>query len=116
MRAKHPPIPTTVSLLLLSASIALLTGSCAVPPGGPFLGLGPPFDQLFGLLLAVGLVMLGIYARQKFLRQKSIEGSGGSKPSSAEEIARERYARGELTRDEFFRILTDLTTPHGQRR
>jgi uncharacterized membrane protein len=109
----QPSTGAMVTLIAVGAPLSMLTTSCGVPPGGPFWGFGPPFDQLFGVLIAGGLVVLGVYAWQKF--QSSRAGSAGGTPSSAEEIARQRYARGELSRDEFFRILTDLKTPGRER-
>jgi putative membrane protein len=82
--------------------------------GGGMGGLGL-FGGLLGTLLTigvlVGLVFLGIWLWRRF----SAPGGAGSwtQPSgagqtSAREILQARYARGELTREEYQGILRDL--------
>ena len=84
----------------LSAAILLLTG-CAGPIGPPF-GLGPEADSVFGIL---GIVLFGglLYRMAQSRSLKRPE-------SSAIHILRERYARGELTREEFQGMMRDLST------
>lgn len=106
------PARLAVALPTLGAPLAIMATSCALPPGGPPVGVGPPSDQFLGILFAAGLVVLGVYAWHKL---RSSQGAGSSKRISAEEIARERYARGEISRDEFLLILADLRTQHHER-
>jgi hypothetical protein len=103
----------TVNPLFVGILLSLFLASCAAPPLGRLPGLGPPFDQFFGVLFVVGIVMLAVWAGHRFLRQgppkKNEEDC--SKRSPAEEIVRLRYAHGAISREEFVRILTDLETP-----
>jgi putative membrane protein len=73
-----------------------------------------------GLLLALGLLVLvtiGIMAGIRWLiRGSSALRSGGDSDDRALEALRERYARGELGREEFQRIRDDLTKGAGARR
>lgn len=69
-------------------------------------GWFPGFGWIF-MLLFWGLVILGIFAILKWLATK--RGSGkASSPKSALDILEERYARGEIDRDEFERMKRDL--------
>ena len=88
-------VPSCIPMLLLTG--------CAGPLGPPF-GLGPEGDSVLGvlvLLLLVGLLYRAI--------------KGGQKPegqdSPAIRIARERYARGELTQEQFQNMMRDLSVP-----
>jgi hypothetical protein len=83
----------------LSAAILLLTG-CAGPIGPPF-GPGPEADSVFGILL---LLLFGgfLYRMAKGQDLKHPE-------SPAVHILRERYARGELTREQFQDMMRDLS-------
>ncbi|MCB2181295.1 MAG: SHOCT domain-containing protein [Desulfobulbaceae bacterium] len=66
-------------------------------------GFGMIFMFLFWLLIIWGIVSLVKY----FFPKKEYKG----KPlQSATEIAKMRYARGEISKDEFDRIMKDLQT------
>jgi uncharacterized membrane protein len=83
----------------LSAAMLLLTG-CAGPVGPPF-GPGPETDFVFGILVI--LFFAGLFYR-------SLKGwrNPDNSESSAIHILRERYARGELTREQFQNMMRDL--------
>jgi Short C-terminal domain len=83
-----------------SAAMLLLTG-CAGPMGPPF-GPGPETDSAFGILLV--LVFAGILYRSSH-RWRSTK----NPESSAIHILRERYARGELTQEQFQSMMRDLS-------
>lgn len=53
------------------------------------------FNMLFWILLLVGIVFLIIWAVQR------IGGSGQSSAESALDILKKRYARGEISKEEF---------------
>ena len=91
--------------------------------GGSF---GPGFGSfwmggLFGLLINVGLIvgvlLLVVWAVQRFSRSTHSSGPAISSgdtarmgsPLSAREILDIRYAKGELTREEYQTILNDLS-------
>ena len=61
--------------------------------------------MIFSLVLLVGIVMLIVWAANRF--------SSGSRPSngnqSAREILQARYARGEITREQYQQMLNDLS-------
>jgi hypothetical protein len=86
----------------LSAAILILTG-CADPLGPPF-GLGPAGDSTLGIVMLFLLaVVLYCSARSKRKRERQ--------NAPAMHIVRERYARGELTREEFQNLMRDLSSP-----
>ena len=111
-----------VSVLLFFTLLA------ACGPAGPALGLGPPFDQLAGLVFIIVLFVGGYWAVKSFaasptghavikdvsaaqetLRERYVHGRTQPKePSTAEEILRERYARGEIDRKPYLEMLADI--------
>ena len=65
----------------------------------PFMhGFGGVFMILFWILLIVVVI---------FLVKKSLSGPGGGE--SAEDILKKRYARGEISKEEFERMKKDIT-------
>ena len=68
---------------------------------------GMGFGWLF-MILFWGLVFLGIAALVRWLVAGS-PGNSGAERKSALDILRERYARGEIGRDEFEQKLRDLS-------
>lgn len=69
-------------------------------------GWFPGFGWIF-MLLFWGLVILGILAILKWLATGRDSGKASS-PRSALDILEERYARGEIDRDEFEQMKRDL--------
>lgn len=71
---------------------------------GWFGGFGWGFGWLF-MLLFWGLVILGIVALVRWLAQS---GAGKTPEKTALDLLKERYARGEIGREEFEQKRTDL--------
>lgn len=65
-------------------------------------GLWMLLHMIIPVLLIVLAVTLGVGLREKIGRKRA----GGGAPLSA---LRERYARGEISRDEFFKMKEELT-------
>ncbi len=59
---------------------------------------------LFNLLVIVGVVVLIVWAVQRF----SAPGGGSSNTQSPREILQARYARGEITREQYQEMMKDL--------
>jgi hypothetical protein len=91
--------PVTAS----SVIAALLPIGCAGPLG-PAFGGGPDGDLVAGLFVV--LVLGSLFYR--LARTKSDEECQGS---PAARIVRERYARGEIMREEYQHRMRDLSTP-----
>ena len=97
------------NLVFIAASLLLLifAGGCAVGPFGPPLGLGPGLDQVvFWGLICIGAVLLWPRV-QRFLR-KNASASHKTASSAGIQIAAERYAKGEINREEYLKIIDDL--------
>lgn len=110
--------------------LTIVLGLTACGPADPVLGLGPVLDQFVGLLLVVALVVGGFWVvraagRSPTGRAIVREVSGAEQrvrdhfdsgrldrkteqESRAEEILRERYARGEIDRTQYLQMLDDL--------
>lgn len=73
--------------------------------------LGPLLGLLFSILLIIGIAWLVIWLIRRTADQGA-RGSGSSGPSSeltaAQEILKQRYAQGEISREEYREILRDL--------
>lgn len=65
---------------------------------------GPGFGWLF-MLLFWGFVILGLVALVRWLAQS---GTGKTRGKTALDLLKERYARGDIEREEFERKRTDL--------
>jgi hypothetical protein len=84
----------------LSSATLLLTG-CAGPLGPPF-GLGPEADGAFGLLMILLIGSLLYRSARGWQTWKHPE-------AAAIHILQERYARGELTREQFQSMMRDVS-------
>jgi putative membrane protein len=73
--------------------------------GGWGMGFGGPFMILFWIA-----VIAGVFVLVKWLVDQSSAGKG-SRDKSPLEIVRERYARGEINREQYEQIRRDLETP-----
>jgi len=91
--------------MLIPAASALLFTGCAALPGPPVpLGLGPPFDVPW-LVLAAGFIGILVW---KF--GAGVKKTGKKNAAEAPEgIVSQRYARGEITRDQYLQMLADLS-------
>lgn len=73
--------------------------------GGGWTGLGGLLFMVGELIVVVGIVVLVVWAVTSFVRPGGLGGpSGGPRSdagSAALDILRERYARGEITAEEF---------------
>ena len=75
-------------------------------------GMMGPFGWIFGLLLLVLLALGVIYLWRALDLGSSPKQDGGDKPQSRDkalEIARERYAKGEISKEEFEELKRDLS-------
>ena len=79
---------------------------------GTGFGLYGLFGMLFNIAILVGVVVLAVWAVQKFTSSGSGSGSSDNRHSpapSAREILDQRYARGELNREEYQQKLHDIS-------
>jgi|SRR5579871_2351204 len=76
-------------------------------PGPLILGLGPMFDQLPPFFLGFCLLLVIVWLARKLMSHGKSD-SARVRRATPEQILRERYVRGELNRDEIYRIAEDL--------
>jgi Short C-terminal domain len=87
----------------------LLSTACAAAPGPPTaFGLGPWLDQLVPVLLIPVLAFLAWKYGPALLKKTDITISSDREVGRAHSILRQRYARGEITRDQYLQMLDDL--------
>ena len=63
---------------------------------------------IFNLAIIIGIVILIVWAVKRFT-SGSVNGNQTSVNQSPRELLQARYARGEITRDQYQQILQDLT-------
>ncbi len=80
-------------------------GSCGA--GFGWMGVGMLFNFLLGLGL-LALVVVGVIFAVRWLVPASGESPRGHSRDDALEIVRTRYARGEISQDEFDRLRREL--------
>jgi len=86
-----------------------LLASCAYVPGPPIpLGLGPGLDQLLPLLLIVFCAVIAWRFLPDLWKRYRPRNTVDRVDETAQTTVRQRYARGEITRDEFLRMSDDL--------
>jgi uncharacterized membrane protein len=96
-------------LLIILAGFGVLVIVGAVLGPGPFLpGLGPVLDQPVTLLALLLLVVIGVLWLLGMIRKPRSRDANFRDGSLAEQILRERYARGEMDRAQFAQMLSDL--------
>lgn len=79
---------------------------------GPGFGWYGLFGMLFNIAIWVGIVVLVVWAVQKFTSSghgSRSNGHGYSQSPSARDILDQRYARGELSREEYQEKLHDIS-------
>ncbi len=99
------PIPFAIA----AAGLFLMIAGCAGPLGPP-LGLGPGFDQAILIIL---LLVAAVFVYRALTQRGASPGElvrGRPTTSQAQELLRERYVRGEVSREEYLRIAEDLRT------
>lgn len=75
---------------------------------GGFSWIGMLVNMVIMLAIVVGFVFLVIWAVRRTSGNNHQPGIQGSSSQSAKDIAQARYAKGEITRDEYQQILADL--------
>ena len=60
------------------------------------------------VMIGLGLLLAWLIRRLRMSSSGVSASAGGDKPASPREVIAVRYARGELTRDDFMRMMTDL--------
>ena len=60
---------------------------------------------LFNVVILIGIVVLIVWAVKRFTRQGNQPTTGGQSPR---DILQARYARGEITREQYQQMLSDL--------
>jgi uncharacterized membrane protein len=93
--------------IIVASTLLVLGAGCAAGPIGPPLGLGPGLDQavFWGLILIAALVLWPC-ARRFF--EKSASAAPERSSDAGMQIAAERYAKGEINRDEYLKMIDDL--------
>lgn len=91
---------------VLSMIAAVLASSCAMPYGGPgMVGPGHMFNTTYGggmwLLLAIVLAIWCIY----LFRNGRL---GGDRRETPLDILKRRYAKGEISKEEFDQLRKDI--------
>ncbi len=76
---------------------------------GTGFGLYGLFGMLFNIAIVVGVVVLAVWAVQKFAGSGNGGGATSPQSISAREILDQRYVRGELSRDEYQEMLHDIS-------
>ena len=75
---------------------------------GNFGWIGMVVGMIFWLVVIVGLVILAVWFVRRMNNPTPPAGMANGSGQSAKDIAQLRYAKGEITREEYQRILSDL--------
>jgi putative membrane protein len=70
---------------------------------GEGIGLWPWFGGFWMLIIGGGLIVLTVWGITRLTRQDGVKGR-----NSALDLAKERYARGEINKEEFDQLKRDL--------
>ncbi|MFM9970420.1 MAG: SHOCT domain-containing protein [Burkholderiales bacterium] len=108
MKTQIRNLAISISALWVSPLLAHFPGDETWAGYGMMGGFGPGFGVMH-MLLWLGLIVLGIAVLAKWLSGKSKWCSHGPSDDRAVAILRERYARGEIAKDEFDNRKRDLS-------
>ena len=86
-----------------------MMGWCQGMDGGWMLLGGLVFLFFVGGLIVSGVIVFAALARSNSKRHRNDSGLTTSVNRNAVEILKERYARGEITKEEYQNVLDDLT-------
>jgi putative membrane protein len=75
---------------------------------GGFGWIGMILNLVITIAVIVGVVILAVWAVRRFSGANAGMGSHKLTGASAKEIAQSRYAKGEISREEYQQILSDL--------
>ena len=109
---RHDVVIWIVIAVLALAVLPMLWGAAMMPMMGPWMGggWGSGGSPWWGLLsLAVGLLMIGGLALIVVWALRRGDDRGSSSEERALAILKERYARGELSHEEYERMRRVLT-------
>jgi putative membrane protein len=70
--------------------------------------IGMIIGLIFTIAIVVGIVLLIVWASRKSNGTTTQSGRLASSSQSAREIAQSRYAKGEISREEYQQILSDI--------
>jgi putative membrane protein len=76
--------------------------------GGGFGWIGMLVGGVFALALLIGFIVLVVWAVRRMSGNTAHPGAQLPAGQSAKDIAQVRYAKGEITREEYQQLLTDL--------
>ena len=79
---------------------------------GSFGLIGVILNLIITLCFILGMVLLGVLGGRRISPGGSVPGSTWQQsqaPSSPREVLQVRYARGEITREQYFQMLDDLS-------
>jgi putative membrane protein len=101
-----------VAIILVAVLLIAILGVLGMSLGGWMWGGGMmafgPLLMLFPLLFIILLIVLVVKAVEGDSSDRQPPPAHVSPSAYAAQIARERYARGEISREEFVRIMEDL--------
>lgn len=90
-------------------ALVLFLSACAAVPGPPIpFGLGPGLDQVVPMLFLVAVALI-VWKYFPTVRRKLRETSRNSgNLDQPESTIRQRYAHGDITREQYLQMLDDL--------
>ena len=99
-------------IIMVIVLIALVLGFVGIAFGGGMMGFGmmgfSPFFMLFPVLFFILIVILIARAVDSGPRIYQVPQTHSPPSLDPGHVAQERYARGEISRDEFLKIIEDL--------
>ncbi len=75
---------------------------------GPYGWIGLILNFVITIALIVGLVLLIVWLVRRTGTTSMLYQNPGQAPASPKDILQARYARGEITRDQYMQMLADL--------